>query len=181
MDQGFHIRVAEESDLKSVLSVERAAFATNEEAELTSDLLQDTTAHPLLSLIACSGQQAVGHILFTRASLVPDTGLSVTLLAPLAVHPDFQNRGIGGELIHTGLQLLKQQGVQLVFVLGHPGYYPRFGFEPAGRLGLNAPYEIPGEHADAWMVQILDDSLTDITKSTLVPAECIRAEHYWRE
>ena len=66
----------------------------------------------------------------------------MAILAPLAVVPDAQGQGIGGALIEHGLSLLQRSGVGLVFVLGHPGYYPRHGFEPAGRLGFDAPFPI---------------------------------------
>ena len=154
----IQIREASNAELDDVLSVERAAFGGEEEAELVRALLNDKSALPLLSLLAWDGNRAVGHILFTAARLsVPKESapinLSVSLLAPLAVIPEMQKQGIGAQLIKAGLQRLSQSGVDLVFVLGHPAYYPRHGFRPAGALGLDAPYPILEKNADAWMVQ----------------------------
>ena len=67
-------------------------------------------------------------------------GASLSLLAPLAVLPDYQKQGVGGIISH-GLKLLTAAGIDLVFVLGHPGYYPRYGFKPAGVQGFEAPYQ----------------------------------------
>ena len=125
----------------------------DKEAELVRVLLVDPSAKPFLSLLTFK-DKAVGHILFTtaRVTKTQDTAL-ISILAPLAILPDFQKQGIGGRLIERGLKLLSKSGIDLVFVLGHPEYYPRYGFKPAGYLGFEAPYSIPDEHADAWMVQ----------------------------
>ena len=91
-------------------------------------------------------------------------------------------RGASGTaLIAEGLRILAQDGVDLVFVLGHPGYYPRHGFEPAGRLGLNAPYPIPEIHADAWMVQALRPGLLGTLQGKVVCAQALDSPEHWRE
>ncbi|MGB7272968.1 MAG: N-acetyltransferase, partial [Geitlerinemataceae cyanobacterium] len=137
----MYIREALDSDLSDVLSIERAAFGKNEEAELVKDLLEDPSAKPVLSLLAFKDDRAVGHILFTTARLMNSKNTaSIVILAPLAIIPDAQKQGIGGKLIKKGLQLLSRSGVDLVFVLGHPEYYPRHGFKPASCLGFEAPY-----------------------------------------
>jgi putative acetyltransferase len=105
-----------------------------------------------LSLLAISDDKAIGHILFTKARITnSNNSISAVILAPLAVIPDAQSRGVGGQLINKGLKLLSKLGVELVFVLGHPEYYPRHGFKTAGVLGFEAPYPIPEKHANAWM------------------------------
>lgn len=178
----LHIEEASVSHLEDVLKVERAAFGYDKEAELVRALLDDPTALPRLSLLAFEGERAVGHVLFTSARLDEAPGeASVALLAPLAVIPDFQNQGIGGKLIERGVQMLTESGVDLVFVLGHPGYYPRYGFEPAGRLGFAAPYPIPDEHAGAWMVQALRPGVIGSVQGTLVCAEALNKPEHWRE
>lgn len=178
----MRIDTASESDLQDVLLVERTAFGYDKEAELVNDLLNDPSAQPLLSLLAWENERPVGHILFTTAHLkeTPDTP-SIAILAPLAVVPDAQKQGVGGKLIERGLHLLSEAGVELVFVLGHPGYYPRHGFEPAGRLGLAAPYPIPEEHADAWMVQALSPNTLGSVSGTLVVADVLDKPEHWRE
>ena len=81
-----------------------------------------------------------------KAEILESTeSVSVRILAPLAVLPEAQSTGIGGQLIKEGLNQLKKSGVDLVFVLGHPDYYPRSGFTTAGVLGYEAPYPIPEE------------------------------------
>jgi putative acetyltransferase len=176
------IEKASDSDLEAVLSVERQAFGSDEEAELVRDLLADPSARPLLSLLASEDGRPVGHVLFTAARLEDDRdAASMAILAPLAVVPDAQRRGIGGELVTRGIQLLSESGVDLVFVLGHPEYYPRHGFEPAGRLGFAAPFPIPDKNADAWMVQALRPDLLGPVRGTVVCADAMNKPEYWRE
>ena len=129
-----------ETDLEEIMRVHREVFREDDEAELTAALLKDRSAAPVLSLIAVEDDISAGHILFTRIILT-GSGKAVSgyILAPLAVVPEQQDRGIGGRLIRKGLELLEDDGVELVFVLGHPGYYSKHGFIPAGRHGLDVP------------------------------------------
>ena len=99
------IREALDSDFDAVMSVERVAFGSDEEAGLVADLLVDPSARPMVSLLAFDGDRSVGHILFTWAGLVPDSPLTASILAPLAVVPDKQKKGIGGALIEHGFSL----------------------------------------------------------------------------
>ena len=178
----MHIREAVESDLNDVLYVETVAFGYDKEAELVRGLLVDPSATPILSLLAFDDDRAVGHILFTAVRLTQtEDAPSAAILAPLAVVPDYQKKGIGGKLIDRGLQLLTSSGVDLVFVLGHSEYYPRHGFEPAGSLGLEAPYPIPEEHTDAWMVQALRPGLLGSLHGKVVCADALDKPEHWRE
>lgn len=177
----IEIREPLASELESVLSLHRAAFGADDVADLTRDLLRDPSARPLLSLLAFMDGRAVGHILFTTAHLDSENGLSVSILAPLAVLPDYQNRGIGGELVNAGLEALSNAGADLVFVLGHPSYYPRFGFQPAGRLGLDAPFPIPEKNADAWMVLALKAGLIGNVSGRIECADKLNQPEHWRE
>ena len=176
------IREAVDADLDDVFSVEKAAFGYDKEAMLVRDLLNDPSAKPLCSLLAFIDDSAVGHILFTSAQLEgKQDDVSISLLAPLAVIPGFQKQGVGGALIARGLQHLANDGVDLVFVLGHPGYYPRYGFEPAGVQGFAAPYPIPEEHADAWMVQELRPGAMDSVSGKVRCADMLNKPEHWRE
>lgn len=176
------IREAKDSDLNDVLLVEKTAFGYDKEANLVKDLLGDPSAKPLCSLLAFNGDKAVGHILFTSATIEGmQNGASISLLAPLAVIPDFQKQGVGGKLIEYGLQHLTNAGVDLVFVLGHPGYYPRYGFKPAGVRGFEAPYPIPEEHADAWMVQELRPGVIGSVSGKIKCADLLNKQEHWRE
>jgi putative acetyltransferase len=178
----MYIREASDSDLNDVLFVERVAFGYDKEAELVRDLLGDSSAKPLFSLLAFNDDRVVGHILFTSARLekAPNAA-SISILAPLAIVPDAQNQGIGGKLIEKGLQLSTNSGVDLVFVLGHPEYYPRYGFKPAGHLGFEAPYPIPDENAGAWMVQELRPGVIGSVYGKVVCAEALNKPEHWRE
>jgi predicted N-acetyltransferase YhbS len=110
----------------------------------------------VLSLVEIVDEAVVGHIVFTRAGITGSGAeVSAALLAPLAVHPASESRGIRSQQVREGLRRLPEAGVDLVFVLGHPGYYPRFGFTAAGVKGFEAPYPIPQKNADAWMVKVL--------------------------
>jgi len=179
----LQIREATGSDLEALLEAERQAFGAEgpEIVALVKSLLIDPTAKPLLSLVALDNRRVIGHILFTSAWVVLKEKTPAALLAPLAVVPDRQNRGVGGELVTEGLKRLAEQGVKLVFVLGHPGYYPRYGFKPAGPLGFDAPYPITDREADAWMVRELSPGVIDGINGKVACADAINRPEYWRE
>jgi len=176
------IREATDSDLNDVLSVEKEAFGYDKESNLVKDLLSDSSASPLYSLLVFNDDRAVGHVLFTSARLEgTQNGVSISILAPLAVIPDLQKQGLGGKLIERGLKHLADSGVDLVFVLGHPDYYPRYGFKPAGVQGFEAPYPIPEEHADAWMVQELRPGVIGSVTGKVRCADMLNKPEHWRE
>jgi len=180
----MEIRESAEQDLTGLLVVEETAFGDTEGpviVELVKGLLQDPTAIPLLSLVALSDQRIVGHILFSKAEVTGFAEEQSSILAPLAVEPDFQNRGIGSSLVTEGLKLLAEAGVKMVFVLGHPEYYPRFGFKPAGQYGLDAPYPIPEAVKEAWMVQELSPGYIGRVKGPVKCAETLDHPEHWRE
>lgn len=176
------IRETTKEDNETIYQVEEQAFGEVEEADLTEKLLADPTAQPLLSLLAFAGDEAVGHILFTKAIIMEQEQLSVMILGPLAVIPEYQKRGIGGLLIREGLQRLKTKQVDLVFVLGHIDYYPKYGFKPALPLGYQAPYPVEKGKEDAWMVQALrsDFPISDYSGTVRCCEEFMQPE-YWRE
>ena len=178
----MEIREATDSDLNDVLLVEKEAFGYDKEANLVKDLLSDPSAKPLYSLLAFDNDRAVGHVLFTSAQLEGKQNCaSISLLAPLAVSPDFQKQGVGGKLIERGLHHLKNAGFDLIFVLGHPEYYPRYGFKPAGVQGFDAPYPIPEEHANAWMVQELRQGIIGSVSGKVKCADMLNKPEHWRE
>ena len=151
-------------------------------AQLVQDLVVDPTAMPLLSLVAEVGGDIVGHVLLTHASIDPpgQTG-SIQLLAPLAVRCDHQQRGIGTRLVEEALTCSVEGGVQLVFVLGHPSYYPRFGFRPAGRVGLDAPFPIEPHNAPAWMVLELHPGVIGSVSGVVRCAASLNHAEHWIE
>jgi len=144
-------------------------------------LLGDKTALPLLSLVAVDNTKAIGHILFTKAKITQTTkSVTARILTPLATLPDSQCK-VGAQLIKEGLKQLKNAGVELVFVLGHPDYYPRSGFNPAGILGYEAPYHIPEEHAGAWMVQELCSGVIGKVQGKVQCSDVLNQPEHWRE
>ena len=179
------IRESGKSDGKAISDLSIAAFG-EEEGPVISALIEnleaDSTAKPMLSLLAAADKRIVGHILFTNAA-VEQSGkvVNAVILAPLAVHPEVQNRGIGGQLIAEGIARMRKAGVDLVFVLGYPAYYTRHGFTPAGVMGYQAPYPIPREHADAWMVQVLRPETVETKPVRVQCANALDERRYWQE
>jgi putative acetyltransferase len=170
-------------DFNDIMQVEEQAFGYDKEAKLTADLLKDKTAEPILSLLAFHMNKAVGHILFTRVHINKISSQPLLhILAPLAIKPEYQKQGIGGMLIIDGLKRLKEMGSELVFVLGHTDYYPKFGFIPnADKIGFSAPYPIPDEYANAWMVQSLNTKGLSVSKGQVICAKELDKLEHWRE
>lgn len=178
----FNIREATDDDLDDVLDVQSRAFGQDEEAHLTRDLLEDASAAPTLSLLGFAEDRQLGHILFTAVTLAgADKQVSASILAPLAVVPEAQGRGLGGELIEQGLLRLSKSGVDLVFVLGPPDYYGRFGFKPAGRLGFEAPYPLAKKYTEGWMVRALRDGVLGSLSGRVKCADALSKPKFWRE
>ncbi len=171
------IRKAVEKDFEEIFNVHRLAFGQEDEAELVLNLVNDESAQPVLSLVAeTDAGEICAHILFTKAYV---EGALAYLLAPLAVHPDYHYKGHGQRLMKAGFKELAAMGVDLVFVLGDPAYYPRCGFQiNAGSLGYPAPHPIPPEWRDAWMVRKLSDK--DVTGPVRV-ADAIMPIEYWSD
>jgi putative acetyltransferase len=146
------IRPERSEDASQVRHVNELAFEQPAEADLVERLRQGCTDS--LSLVA-EDDAVVGHILF-RSVTIESAGRSVLGmgLAPMAVLPDRQRQGIGTQLVKRGLDLLRERGCPFVVVVGHPEYYPRFGFEPAAMHGLASQWE--GVPDAAFMVVVLD-------------------------
>jgi len=179
------IRSATDADRAGVFNVHGNAFGKEQGLEiidLVSGLLNDRTAMPLFSLVAELKGQVTGHILFTAAELQSSRQfVPAQILAPLAVLKEHQGKGIGGSLINEGLKQLAASKIELVFVLGHPDYYPRFGFRPAGELGYEAPYAILPEHANAWMVQALKANVIGNTSGKIRCSATLNQPQHWQE
>ncbi len=176
------IREAGEGDLPAVLDIHRQAFGQEEEAALVEAIVRDPSAEPVLSLIAVEDDRPVGHILFSQVGLTESaTPVSAAILAPLAVVPAAQSRGIGGKLIEEGVARLAASGVDLVFVLGYPDYYGRHGFAAAGPQGLDAPYPIAQEHTDAWMVRDLGKGLVGTVSGKVACCDALDHPALWIE
>ena len=138
------IRPETPDDITAVHNVNELAFGCSNEADLVDALRANGAA--TVSLVAVEDGRIVGHVLFSPVSIEPDCSETNALgLAPMAVLPDFQNRGIGSQLVREGLKECRRIGCEVVVVLGHPEYYPRFGFVPASQKGLRSEYPVPDE------------------------------------
>lgn len=182
----MEIRKSNNSDKIEIKKIHLAAFGEEKGAviaKLALDLLADKTAMPILSLVAIENNNIIGHIIYTKVQITgTNQPVIAQILAPLAVHPDAQSKGVGSKLINEGLKQLKESGTELVFVLGHPLYYPRCGFMPkAGKLGFEAPYFIPEEHAEAWMVQELNGKTIGTISGKVQCSEVLNQPEHWRE
>jgi len=141
----IQVRVEVSEDHSAVRSVNEAAFDTPAEAGLVEALREQ--AGPLISLVAVrelSGA-VVGHILFSPVTLSGHDDLRLMGLAPMAVVPELQGQGVGSALVKAGLEACREFGGEAVVVLGHPAYYPRFGFLPSSRFGIDSEYGVPEE------------------------------------
>ncbi|TWU39491.1 GNAT family N-acetyltransferase [Novipirellula artificiosorum] len=183
--QTVKIRGATEKDRDAILEVHMNAFGKDEGpviVKLVDEMLDDASGKPLLSLVADTDDGLIGHLLFTSVRIEPDDStVSARILAPLAVVHDRQRQGIGGRMIQAGLLQLTDSGVDLVFVLGYPDYYSRFGFKPAGVQGLQATYPIPPQNADAWMVAELTPGTIENCKGTVRCSKALDHPKYWIE
>ncbi|MFZ2053831.1 MAG: N-acetyltransferase [Candidatus Aminicenantales bacterium] len=145
----FEIQPEGPEDAAGIRKVNRLAFGGEAESFLVEEVRRSPGFIPELSLVAVRQARVVGHILFSRIMIVPydrpDQPVPALALAPMAVHPDFQKQGIGSALARRGLEVCRELGHEIVVVVGHPAYYPRFGFAPARAMGLEAPFPVPDE------------------------------------
>ncbi len=131
------IRDERSNDEDEVANVIRSAFGQADEAHLVARLRSDNDA--IISLVAVAGNVVVGHVMFSRMT-APFRALG---LSPVSVAPEYQRRGVGAALIKAGLALAKEQGWDVVFVLGDPAYYERFGFRAELAQGFISPFAGP--------------------------------------
>ena len=144
------IRPETEQDRQAVWNVYRTAFETEAEANLVDVAV--VGGYVVVSLVAVFDGQIVGHILFIKLPIITNVGAVQALsLAPMAVLPRYQRRGIGSKLVEAGLEACREKGHKIILVLGHPEFYPRFGFSAELARLLESPFG--GE--EAWMAMEL--------------------------
>ncbi len=138
------LRLETQADIAGVRAVNAAAFEADAEAALV-DALREAGKF-VLSLVASLNGDVVGHILFTKILMEPG-GIEAGILGlgPMAVRPGSQGQGIGSALVRRGLERCRDLGFRGVVVLGHPAFYPRFGFVPASEHGITSTYDVPDE------------------------------------
>jgi putative acetyltransferase len=161
------LREERPADAAAIRVVLEAAFPTCAEADLVERIRAAGAVRPDLSLVAELGGAVVGHILLSPVTLETGGGPEAVLeLAPMAVVPDHQREGIGSALVIAGLDAAEVRDEPLVLVLGHPWFYPRFGFRPASAFGIRAPRDVP---AAAFMVKPLTTYRRELTGQVVLP------------
>jgi putative acetyltransferase len=142
------IRAERPEDMDSIGQVNEQAFGQKNEAELVEKLRKRGAL--TISLVALRDSEVVGHIAFSPVVIESEhSGFGALTLAPIAVLPGYQRQGIGGQLVRAGLEECRRLGHEIVVLVGHPDYYPRFGFVRAKSMGIECEFEVPEE---AWMI-----------------------------
>lgn len=136
-------------DLAAIREVNRRAFGQDQEANIVDALRSNGAA--LLSLVATLNDRVVGHIMYSPATIGGVTGAA---LGPMSVLPEHQRQSIGSKLVSIGNQKLRESGCPFIIVLGHPTFYPRFGFRRASALAVKCEWDVPD---DVVMLLILDE------------------------
>ena len=147
------IRESRPSDWNGIEALYAAAFPDEDLVPLVQALLRDSPA--VRSLVGMDGLSVVAHVIFTECR-IETGGEKAALLGPLAVAPDRQREGIGSRIVRAGLKEMAAAGMIVVYVLGDPAYYRRFGFEKSVRV--TPPYPLPREWNEAWQSLTLDDA-----------------------
>jgi putative acetyltransferase len=149
----IEIRLEQPSDIEEIRNIYSLSFGQPQEGSIVDKLR--VNCNEIVSLVAVSGKKVVGHILFSPAILEGKTNnIKGMGIAPMAVLPEFQNRGIGSKLVREGINKLKTKEYSFIIVLGHAKFYPRFGFERASKYGINCQWE--GVPDDAFMILVLN-------------------------
>jgi putative acetyltransferase len=165
------IRSEDPGDHQNIFDVNSQAFGRDDEARLVEALRRSPAFIPDLSLVALEDDRGiVGHILFTRIVIADaERSHDALALAPLAVLPAAQKCGVGSALVRRGLEDAKSLGHRIVIVVGHPEYYPKFGFHPAAAFGIRAPFDVRSEAFMALALQV--EALAGVHGEVRYPAE----------
>lgn len=165
------IRKETAEDFKAVFNVHSRAFGRENEAMLVHNLRKSPAFIPDLSLVACNSRQIIGHILFTENKILQVDGKEITSLslAPVAVLPEFQHKKIGSQLIIKGLEIAKPLDYTSAIVLGDENFYPKFGFIPAEKWHIKAPFEVPPKNFLA--IELQKDALKNAAGTVVYPPE----------
>ena len=154
------IRKEQPDDIAAIRSINEQAFGGKIEADIVEKLRDRGML--TLSLVAAQDREITGHIAFSPVKIESEHSSSEAIcLAPMAILPAFQRRGIGSQLVRAGLEECRRLGYEAVVVLGHPDYYPRFGFVPARTFNLKCEYPVPEEAFMA--VELREGALADIS------------------
>lgn len=147
MCEDLILRTEQKKDYVAVDHLLKAAFDQRDEADLVHRLRESKAFIPELSIVATCEERIVGYILFTRISIINGNESYPSLaLAPVAVLPEMQSKGIGSALIEFGHAHCRQLGHGSLIVLGHEDYYPKFGFQPAENWNITCPFPVPSKN-----------------------------------
>jgi putative acetyltransferase len=159
------IRPETSTDHEAIRNVNRLAFGQDAEGRLVDSLRAG--GYVRASLVAERAQDVVGHILFSDLPIVSDGGtVSALALAPMAVLPQFQNKGIGSALVRRGLDVCKENGHKAVVVLGHPHFYKRFGFSSKLATHVESPFS---GHDSFMIVELVPGALEAVAGRVIYP------------
>lgn len=155
------------ADSEAISHVQSQALGAKEAALVEALREHDKV---ILSLVAVVDEQTVGHILFSPVVIETAKGPSAAVgLGPMGILPQFQRRGIGSALVRAGLDELRKMSHEVVVVLGHPTFYPRFGFRPSVAYGIRSQYHVPDE---VFMtVELAPGALTDKAGTVVYASE----------
>ena len=164
------IRSEKPEDYSIIDAINDQAFKQPDEGVLIRKLRKTPGFIPELSLVALENDVLVGHILFTPIEIHSKQNTFKSLaLAPMAVLPSYQHKGIGTALVKEGLSQARSLGFRSVIVLGHPKYYPRFGFQPASQWSITAPFEVPDTAFMA--LELTKGGLSGVSGKVVYPQE----------
>ena len=169
----MNIRLAQETDLDSILKVIETAFSDEENKvimNLVQELHQETTSPSIKSLVAEVDNQVIGYVSYSPIFLKSVSRISGYILAPLAVSPEHQKQGVGSKLINAGIDILTKDGVGVLLVYGDPDYYGRFGFKEEIGQSFVPPYTL--QYPFGWTGMMLND--TPVPEQPL-QFECVSA------
>jgi len=150
------IKIREEGpeDFIVIKEINDLAFGQEQESKIIDSLRKN--CNNLLSIVGVDDGKVVGHIMFSPviidASEKPVWGMG---LGPMAVLPEYQRKGIGSALVKEGISILRDRNCPFIILVGHPEYYPRFGFKKSSLYGIKCQWEVPEE---AFMILVLDES-----------------------
>ena len=169
MSHNLEIRESVQGDAGAIESLYPEVFPDEDLLPLVRDLLRDAAV--TTSLVGEVDSRIVGHVIFTKCGVV-GSDVNASLLGPLAVAAAWQRRGIGSAIVRAGLRRLEDMGVNLVFVLGDPAYYERFGFRP-GCL-VEPPFRLPAEWDGAWQSRSVGDTMAPRPGKLSVPRQWLQ-------
>ena len=158
-EKNITIRKPKDDDLKHILFVEKAAFESDEQANITEQLINDDSAQPVVSFLAFDEDKPIGHILFSNATVEGyQKSEHICFLSPIAIIQEYRDGTVDQLLMKEGLKKLEKSGIEMVFVYGDPDYYKKHGFVPdAESFGFTPPFPLPDRHSEAWMVLALSN------------------------